>query len=239
MLVHASLSALGWVAGGQVAVVQALLDVLGPEGTLVVPTQTGGNSDPAGWGRPPIPEAWWPVVRAEMPAYEADVTPSRGMGVIAEQVRTWPGANRSTHPQNSFAAVGARAAEVTAVHDLAGSLGERSPLQTLESMGAAVLLLGAGWDSCTALHLAEYRVPEPVPDRSGCAVLTAAGTREWVEYDDVELDETDFREIGTDFEREHPELVVEGTVGSAPSLLFPLADAVAYAVRWMTARRTP
>ncbi len=47
LLVHSSVSALGWVAGGPVAVVQALLDALGPDGTLVVPPHTPGNSDPA------------------------------------------------------------------------------------------------------------------------------------------------------------------------------------------------
>lgn len=44
LLVHSSLSSLGWVCGGPVAVVQGLLDALGPDGTLVVPTQTGDLS---------------------------------------------------------------------------------------------------------------------------------------------------------------------------------------------------
>ncbi len=238
-LVHASLSSLGWVAGREVAVVQALLDVLGPGGTLVVPAQTGANSDPADWGRPPVPEPWWPVIRAESPAYEAALTPSRGMGAVAELVRTWPGAHRSAHPQTSFAAVGARATEVTAAHKLANSLGERSPLATLERLDASVLFLGTGWSTCTALHLAEYRAPHAAPARSGCALLDADGRRQWVEYEDIELDAEVFDDLGSDLERDRPDLVVTGTVGSADCRLFALAEAVDYAVGWLTSRRAP
>ena len=80
------------VVGGAQAVVQALLDVLGPDGTLVVPTQTGDNSDPADWTNPPVPRSWWPVIREQTPGFDKSRTQSRWMGVIAETVRTWPGA---------------------------------------------------------------------------------------------------------------------------------------------------
>jgi aminoglycoside 3-N-acetyltransferase len=235
LLLHSSLSALGWVVGGQVAAVQALLDVVGPAGTLVVPTQTGGNSDPANWSRPPVPPAWWPVIRAEMPAHDPALAPSRGMGVVAEQVRTWPGAARSTHPQNSFAAVGARAAEVTDAQPLAYSLGESSPLAALERLEASVLFLGTGWDTCTALHLAQYRVPSPAPDRFASAVLHADGGQAWLEFDDVDLDSTHFEALGADYERDCPERVRQGLVGSAQCRLFALAGAVAYGVSWLAA----
>ena len=237
VLAHTSLSALGWVAGGSVAVVQALLDVLGPDGTLVVPTQTGANSDPSEWSRPPVPEDWWPVIRAESPGYDLLITPSRGMGQVAEQVRTWPGAARSAHPQTSFAAVGARAAEVVGVHELEDRLGERSPLRTLEDLGASVLFVGTGWNTCTALHLAEYRVPGAARVTNGAAVLAADGRRAWVELGDVDLDEERFPAIGADFERDYPDLVARGTVGAADCRLFALADAVAYAVPWLVAAR--
>src|SRR5215472_10138913 len=66
LLVHSSLRALGWVCGGPVAVVQALTDALAPEGTLVMPTHTPGNSEPSRWQHPPVPSAWWQTIRLAM-----------------------------------------------------------------------------------------------------------------------------------------------------------------------------
>src|SRR5215207_5284878 len=119
LLVHTSVSALGWVCG--------------PVGTLVVPTHTNGNSGPAEWAHPPVPEAWWPVIRSEMPAYDPAVTPS-ALGALTNVIRTWPGALRSEHPQYSFAALGPRAAEIAAGHELTSGFGERSPLARVHDL---------------------------------------------------------------------------------------------------------
>ena len=102
VLVHTRLSALGWVVGGAQAVIQALLQVLGPTGTLMMPSQTWKNLDPSGGVHRHVPEAWWPTIRAHWPGYDPATTPSIGMGVVAELFRTWPGAQRSHHPVRSF-----------------------------------------------------------------------------------------------------------------------------------------
>lgn len=233
VIAHASLKAVGYVPGGRVAVVSALLDVLGPDGTIVVPTQTAENSDPEHWENPPVPPEWWPVIREHTPAFDPATWPSRGIGQLAEAVRTWPGAVRSNHPQTSFAAVGARAESLMSEHELTSRFGERSPLAALERVDARVLLLGVGFDACTAFHLAEYRAPVPQTEFS-CAVRTESG-RKWVTYTDVDVYSEDFDQVGAAYEKEGE--IHRGPVGNADSRLFSLPDGVAFAADWIRANR--
>lgn len=235
VLVHASLRPLGFLCGGPGAVLLALRDVLGADGTIVVPTHTPENSDPAGWTNPPVPEAWWPVIRAELPGFDPAHTPSRFMGALAEQVRTWPGARRSDHPHVSFAALGPAAERVVAGHARADMLGERSPLARLYDLDADVLLLGVDHGSNTSLHLAEYRQPAPPRERCGAAVCTADGGREWVWWEDVRLDEGDFARLGTDLEATGA--VRLGPVGDGTGRLFRQRAAVDFAVDWLARNR--
>jgi aminoglycoside 3-N-acetyltransferase len=237
LLVHASLSSLGYVLGGATAVVAAVLDTVGPDGTIVVPSQTPENRDPSRWTEPPVPEEWWPRIRADLPAFDPVLTPSSGMGAVAERVRTWPGADRSAHPQTSFAAVGPRAAELLAGHALTAPLGEESPLARLERASAGILLLGVGYDRCTAFHLAEYRLADPPLAESGCAVL-AEGGRQWVTYRSVALDQSDFVALGAAYEAAGGP-VRTGRVGDATARYLPLREAVRFAHGWMSTNRTP
>lgn len=235
LLVHASIRSVG---AALQAVQTALRDVLGPEGTLVVPTFTAGNSDasPAYQGHTrSMSERQLTEYRAQMPPFDATSTPSEGMGVLAESVRLSPGAARSAHPQTSFAALGARAAELTADHDQTCHLGPSSPLALLEQAGADVLLLGVGFEVCSSFHLAEYRLPEPVRREYRCVVLHE-GERQWTSFEDVALDDSDFDALGADFEGLEP-VVRAGPVGKAHARLFPLAAAVEFATGWLSGKR--
>jgi aminoglycoside 3-N-acetyltransferase len=229
------MKSLGWVCGGPVAVVLALLDVVGTKGTIVVPAQTPDNRDPSRWTHWSVPPDWWPTIREHLPPYDPALSPCREMGVIAETVRTWPGAVRSPHPQVSFAAVGALANEIVAVHHLTSELGPSSPLGALETVGGRALLLGVGYDRCTAFHLAEYRMPRATQVQS-CAVVID-GQRRWITYAGMKLDASDFADLGRDFEK-RTNVILAGRVGGAECRLMPIREAAAFAETWMREHRS-
>jgi aminoglycoside 3-N-acetyltransferase len=236
VLVHSSLSALGFVVGGAQAVVEALLAWLGPRGTLVVPTFSTHLSDPARWAAPPVPEAWWQIIRDQTPAFDPDLTPTREMGVIADTVRAHPQARRSAHPMHSFAAIGPAAEQIVGHHDLEFGLTEGSPLVPLLGLDAWVLLLGVGHANNTSLHLAEHRAGLSGQQviRQGSPVLVD-GRRRWVTYDELDVDAEDFTELGAAFAATGRQR--DGRVAAGRGTLMRQRELVDVAIPWLREHR--
>jgi len=130
--VHSSLSSFGYVEGGAEAVMDALLEAVGPEGTVMVPTFNHG--------------------RAEI--FDVHTTPSTN-GAITEALRKRPEARRSIHPTHPYAAIGRDAEELVAGHLHIRTFDRKSPLGKLADKGGTVLLLGVGMNVNTAAHIGE------------------------------------------------------------------------------------
>jgi aminoglycoside 3-N-acetyltransferase len=230
VIVHSSLSSIGYVSGGAVAVVQALMQVITDQGTIVMPTHTSDNSDPSLWGNPPVPEEWWPIMRQTMPAFHPAYTPTRGMGKIVEVFRTFPDVFRSNHPTYSFAAWGKHAKRITQRHPLDYPMGEDSPLAKLYETDGSILLLGVGYDSNSSLHLAEYRQKQLV-DNNESAAIQRNEEREWVTFENIEYQTERFSQIGSDYESNRKVFI--GNVGNAEVRLISQVDLVDFAVDWL------
>lgn len=237
VIVHASLSALGWVPGGAHGAVEGLRAAVEPGGTVVVPTHSPQLMDPSGFNNPPVPESWYEPIRETEPAYRPDATPTRGMGAIPECLRDYDEAVRSDHPIYSFAAIGADAEQLVATHRLETGLGEDSPLGAVYEQGGSVLLLGADPGRNTSLHFAEHWADWGRPTTEAGAPVLVDGQREWVRYEELGYDDGDFAECSAAFEDAHPEAVSVGRVGVADATLFDQRALVDFGVEWLSEHR--
>ncbi|MGI8587179.1 MAG: aminoglycoside N(3)-acetyltransferase [Chloroflexia bacterium] len=160
IVVHTALSSFGRVDGGPNALIAALLNVMGPNGTIMVPTATWRSCylrAPDG----PLPDG---VV-----GYDPATTPcDADMGRVPEALRHWPGARRSPHPLMSVAAVGALAQVLTEAHPADDPL---RPYRTLAAQGGRVLLLGVDHTRNTTVHAAEFIAGLPHLSGPGHALL--------------------------------------------------------------------
>jgi aminoglycoside 3-N-acetyltransferase len=151
LMVHVRLSAFGWIVGGMDSVVHALRDAVGEAGTLMA--LSGWEDSPyhvAGW-----PESWRQAYR-DQPPFDPHISAARReFGRFPERLRTWPGAERSSHPEASFVALGPRSAELLAEPDDGDPWGPHGPLGGLVRLGGQVLMLGAPLKSLTLCHYAE------------------------------------------------------------------------------------
>jgi aminoglycoside 3-N-acetyltransferase len=234
LIVHSSLSSIGWVCGGPVAVIQALMDAVTQEGTLVMPAHSGNYSDPSKWQNPPVPKEWINEIKKTMPAFEEDITPTSGIGVIPETFRNFPHVIRSSHPAMSFCAWGKYAQEITENHSIDYSLGKNSPLERVYNLDGYVLLLGVGYGNNTSFHLSEYRATNPKTEKLGAPILNK-GIRVWQEYDDIEMDSDLFEELGKDFEKHSK--ATTGYIGTAESKFFRQKAAVDFGQSWINNKR--
>ena len=232
LLVHCSLSAFGNVVGGEQAVIAALRRAVGSAGTIAMPAQSWQLCDPDYLADPALDSEQRDLVRRTLPPFDARLTPTRTMGSVAELFRTLPGVRRSPHPHRSFSAWGAAADAITGSQPFDDPFGEASPLAVLYALRAKVVLLGVGYDSCTALHLAEVRsgrgLGRTVPNG---APVRVAGERTWVEWDEPVVEDADFPALGAAFERSAG--LSSGRVGAAVCRVVPLADLVDFAAAAM------
>ena len=164
-------------------------------------------------------------------------------GIIAEFVRTMPGARRSGNPGASVAAIGRLADWITADHPQDYGYGEGSPLAKLVEASGRILMVGAPWDTMTLIHHADHKADLPAKRVLRYEVPFASGAetawRVTEEFDTTEpvvdgLSENYIEQIVTAYVASgngH-----EGTIGLAPSLLVDARPMLAFAIEWLEAR---
>lgn len=236
MLVHAALRKVGRIVGGPDMIVDALRDVLGPDGTILGYTdwqmEDEDRDDPA--------------LRDHLPAFDPlSSRATRSNGYWPELLRTTPGALRSASPGASMAALGGKAEWFIADHALDYGYGPNSPLGKLVEASGKVLMLGAPLDTMTLLHHAEHIAdfPNKRVIRYEAPILVD-GRKVWRPFE--EFDTGDVPDgMAEDYFAEIVEQFLasgkgkRGTIGAAPSVLVSAPEIVAFGVNWMERELPP
>lgn len=210
LLVHTSFRAVRPIERGPLGLIDTLCDVLGPEGTLVMPSWTGLDDEP----------------------FNALTTPSaQDLGVVAQTFWQLPGVVRSDHCQ-AFAALGPQARAITADPLPLPPHIPASPVGRVHDLDGQVLLLGVGHDANTTLHLAELIAGVPYRTPSYCTVLEN-GRVTRIEYG--ENDHCCSRFAFADEWLRARGLQVEGTVGHAHARLAASRNIVGVALEYLAA----
>ncbi|MDX1516753.1 MAG: AAC(3) family N-acetyltransferase [Woeseiaceae bacterium] len=217
VMVHSALGQVGYTDGGPAALIRALLDVLGDDGTLVMPCESPQALQADGAGDP------------GSLVFDPAHTPTT-LGTVPEAFRTWPGTLRSGHPLVSVCANGRDAAEVTREHALPFGEGAGTPFEKLYTLDAHTLLIGVGFNRCTSLHYAESLTPNRRTTTHRYPLLEN-GELVWVEHPDMATDDGEhFPQVGERFMATGS--VVDGKIGSARSLLFRTRELVDFAAEY-------
>ena len=135
LMMHSSYKSLGGIEGGAETIFSVLFEILGQEGTLVLPAFS------------------YDLVTEENSCFDLQKTPVC-VGYLPEYFRTRvPGVIRSMHATHSCCVKGKRAEELTVDHELdLTPVGENSPLARLPKVGGKILILGSHPDHNTILH---------------------------------------------------------------------------------------
>lgn len=146
ILMHSSYKSLGGIEGGAAAFFEAFLELLGPEGTLVLPALSFDS------------------VSKKQPVFDALLTPvCPGIGYLNEYFRTQvPNVIRSLHPTHSCCMTGKHAAFLAAGHENDDTpVGRNSPFSKLPKIGGKILMLGCSPDHNTSMHGVEETAEPP------------------------------------------------------------------------------
>ncbi len=241
-MVHCRMSALGRVVGGAETVVRALLDTLGPGGTLMA--YTGWQDEPPD-DLDALDDETRRIYLEEHPAYDPRVALSRREhGRVAEALRTWPGARHSLHPEAGVAAVGPLAEVLTASHPYDDAYGAGTPYARIVELGGQVAVLGAPLETVTLVHHAEAIAEVSGKRRvSYGSPVIEGGERIWRTFSDIDTADGAFpyeRILG---DEDYIEYVARsalaagrgrsGPVGEGTAHLFDARGLVEHAVGWM------
>lgn len=213
---------LGNLNGGTQVLMEALMEVVGYEGTIVVPCFTPQYKDPACQKDKPARQ-YWEDIREQALPFDRRLSEPMGSDAFVYQFLRNEAVIRSYHPLYSFAAWGKYAKLICDKHPLHFALGKDSPLGKIYDMNGYCVLLGCGYEDCTMFEMSRYH-GELFPVRLVSAPIESNRQCMWKDMLDIEHDKNDFPDVGEVMEDR--KIVKTAYIGNAKCRMFSAREAV-------------
>ena len=177
VMMHASLKRVGTVEGGAAMVLHRLLKILGKEGTLLMPTFTSITRHSSTHDNYTAAGCWCGGKESRHLPFIAELQPDKDLGEIAYRLCSWPSSRRSQHPTYSFVAVGKSSDKLVREYSTGDPL---QPLKYFIKENPAVLTVGVGLESVSAIHVAEQQSTPSKFVKERALTITSKG-QAWVD----------------------------------------------------------
>lgn len=194
LLVNVDSTKLGYLIGGAQTLIDALMEVVGYEGTIVMPSFTPQLQDPSN-ASTKLPRQYWTEIREHAYPFDKKLSEPFGSDEVVYQFLRNDAVARSYHPLYSFAAWGKYAKLICDKHPLHFALGKDSPLGKLVELNGYCVVLGCGYEGCTMFHMAQYQ-QDLSPVRLVCAPIENGKHLEWKNLLEVDHTTRDFLGVG-------------------------------------------
>lgn len=227
LFVQSDIRKLGNFAGGAQTLINALMDCVGFEGTLVIPTFTTHLADPA-CQKQRIAREFWGQARQDALPYHRKLSAPDWEDAFTLQFLRNEGVVRSYHPMYSFAAWGKYAKLICDKHPLHFGLGENSPLGKLLEFNGHVVLLGELYHECTLFKLAYYH-KENQPIRIISAPIESNQAMIWKDMLELSFEDEVDETLGGFIESQG--VVSTAYIGNGICHMFSARDAIKLAVQ--------
>ncbi len=218
-----SFKSIGYVEGGPEAFIDALLEVVGSNGTVMMPTFTSFFD--------------LSLVKSNSTNYCFDYTITPAItGLVPETFRKRKNAVRSKHPTNSVASIGKLANYLTENHD--SNSPAYLPYSKLAKVGGKILSIGLGDRVIAIVHEAQYQAGllKIIPFRIGVKYRDDCGDERLFIRKDKGGCTMQLCNLVSNLRK--MKLVTDGCIGTANTILLPAKEYLEYTIEILNKKPT-
>lgn len=219
----------GYVVGGSQTIIDALIETVGYNGTILMQLKIAENSEPSTWTKPKVHPLYVQDIRNKLPAFDCYASNGKSDSLV-DNLRRRKNVVISKHPSFPYVALGKYSKMLCNYHSLNFANSMESPAARFYELKGKILLLGSDYSSSNVVHLAEY-YGDYAPLQVNCAMVDDDGIDTYKKYLDICSDNTLQFKIGKILENKG--YIKKHTIGNSECCLYDCQVAIDTTIKYI------